>query len=362
MIRVNDLKSSFELYRDEYEKKALSVLRSGWYVLGSEVESFEREFAAKLGSRFVIGVDNGLNAISLGINALGIGAGDEVILQSNSYIATVLAVTHNGAVPVFVEPDEYYNIDAPKIEDAITPRTKAVLITHLYGQASDMAEICAVCERRGITLLEDCAQAHFARFGGKKVGTFGKMGFFSFYPTKNLGAFGDGGAISTDDEALAEKLRALRNYGSARKYYNDYQGFNSRLDELQAGLLRVKLSHIDEIMKRRAAIAERYLSEIRNEKIALPKVREGATSVWHLFVITAEDRDGLKQYLADSGVGSDIHYPVPPHLSKAYECLGYKRGDFPAAEYLADHVLSLPIYEGMPDGAVSRVIEAVNAY
>lgn len=362
MIPFNNLKRGFELFKEEYENKVLEVLNSGWYVLGNEVKTFEEEFSQKIGAAYTIGVDNGLNAISLGIRALDIGKGDEVIVQSNTYIATVLGISHNGAIPVFIEPDEYYNIDASKIEEKITSKTKAVLVTHLYGQAADMKKIKNICDSNNIFLLEDCAQSHFAKNDKKNTGTFGIMGFFSFYPTKNLGAFGDGGAITTDSKLLAEKLKGLRNYGSCEKYLNKYIGFNARLDEMQAALLRIKLRHIESLNEERKFIADKYLSGIGNKKILLPKVRKNCTSVWHLFVVRCEERTAFREYLAGEGIGTDIHYPVPPHLSEAYKDFSWKKGDFPIAENFADTVVSIPIFNGMRSEEVNKVIDVINSF
>lgn len=362
MIPVNDLKRGFTRYQTEYEAKALEVLRSGWYVLGKEVSAFEEEFAAAMGAKYAVGVDNGLNAIVLGIKALGIGAGDEVIVAANTYIATVLGISLNGATPVMVDASAYHNIDPEKIEAAITKRTRAVLVTHLYGQACEMKQIKEICDRHGLYLLEDCAQAHCAQNCGKTVGTIGDMGFFSFYPTKNLGAFGDAGAILTDDEALRDKLCALRNYGSVRKYQNEYEGHNSRLDELQAALLRVKLRHLPELNGERARIAGRYLSEMKNSKVKLPETAPDCSHVYHLFVVQAEERERFMTYLKEHGVGCDIHYPTPPYLAKPYLPLGYTRADFPMTEYLYSRIVSLPIFNGMAEDEINTVIQVVNDY
>ena len=362
MIPVNDLKRGFAAYQAEFEQKALDVLRSGWYVLGKEVTAFEEEFAAHTGAKYAIGVDNGLNAIMLGIRALDIGEGDEVIIAANTYIATVLGASLNRATPVFVDATPMHNMDPAKIEAAVTPRTKAVLVTHLYGQACEMGAIMEICRRHGLHVLEDCAQAHDAAYCGQKVGTFGTMGFFSFYPTKNLGAFGDAGAILTNDEALRDKLRALRNYGSVKRYQNDYEGFNSRLDELQAGLLRVRLSHLDELTAQRHTIAQRYLTEIRNPRIELPVTAEGCTHVYHLFVVQTEERERFMSYLKENGVGCDVHYPTPPFLAKPYQHLGYTYADFPGTERLYRRIVSIPIFNGMTEDEVDTVIRVVNAY
>lgn len=360
-VPFNVLNKTYFMKQEEYEKKALDVLRSGWYILGNEVKEFEKEFADYIGTNHSIGLDNGLNALVIAFRELGIKEGDEVIVQANTYIASVMGITMNGATPVFVEPDEYFNIDAEKIETAITEKTKAICVVHLYGQASNMDKIMKIAKKYNLYIVEDCAQSHGADFNGKRTGSFG-IGCFSFYPSKNLGCFGDGGAITTNDEKLDRNFRVLRNYGSEKRYYNEVVGYNSRLDELQAGLLRVKLSHLNELTEERGKIANRYLSEIKNPKIKLPKVREGATSVWHLFVVRIDERDNLQKYLESNGIGTVIHYPIPPHLSKAYEYLGYKVGDFPITERYAETVLSLPLYNGMTDDEQSYVIEVINRY
>ena len=275
---TNRLDRGFYKYQKEFEDKAIEVLRSGWYVLGKEVESFEQEFASYVGSKYCAGVGNGLDALTLAFRTIGAKEGDEVIVQANTYIASVMGVTINGATPVFVEPDKYFGIDAKKIEDAITERTKAVLVVHLYGQACKMDDVADICKKHDLKLIEDCAQSHGARFDGKMTGTFGDIGCFSFYPSKNLGAFGDGGAIVTDNEEYLKKIKMLRNYGSAKRYYNEEVGVNSRLDEMQAGLLRVRLKYLDELTAEKRAIAERYLKEIKNPLITLPETRQNFCS------------------------------------------------------------------------------------
>ena len=361
-IQPNRLDSGFYRYQEEFENKAIEVLRSGWYVLGKEVEQFEKEFSAFLGAKYCIGTASGLDALTMAFRALGIGAGDEVIVQGNTFIAGVMGISINGATPVFVEPDRYYNIDVARIEEEITEHTKALLVTHLYGQASDMEAIQNICRKYHLKLVEDCAQSHGAAFHDQSTGTFGDAGCFSFYPTKNLGAFGDGGAVVTNDPDIAEKIRILRNYGSEKKYHNQVVGMNSRLDEMQAGLLRVRLSHLPELTDERRNIAERYLTELKNKKISLPEVLEGATHVWHQFVIRTKERDELMQYLDERGIGTLIHYPVPPHLSEAYSYLGYKEGALPITERYAKEVLSIPMYNGMTEEEQTRVIRAINAF
>lgn len=283
-------------------------------------------------------------------------------MPANTYIATVLAITANGATPVFVEPDAYFTLDPARIEAAITPKTRAIMVVHLYGQAAQMDAICRIAKAHGLRLVEDCAQSHGAKFGGTMTGAFGDAGCFSFYPTKNLGAFGDAGAVVTDDKELARTLRMLRNYGSEKKYYNKLVGVNSRLDELQAALLRTKLSHLKELNTERERIAAAYLSGIQNPAIRLPKLRDNANHVWHQFVIQTEDRDGFQQYLADHGIKTVIHYPIPPHLAECYQYLGCKKGDFPITEHMAKTVLSLPMFNGMKEEEVRYVIETVNGY
>lgn len=362
MIMPNDLKRQYLLHAEEYEKKAIEVLRSGWYVLGKEVQAFEKEWADYIGAKACVGLASGLDALWIGFRLLGIGEGDEVIVCANAYIACVMGITINRATPVFVEPDEYYNIDADKIEAAITPRTKAVLAVHLYGQSCDMSKIMGLAKAYDLKVVEDCAQSHGNHWNGKCAGTFGDIGCFSFYPSKGCGAFGDGGCIITDDEELADKFRIFRNYGSEKRYHNQVVGANSRLDELQAGLLRVKLSHLDELNRERCRLAQMYIDDIDNPLIRLPQIRPNADSTWHQFVIRCEKRDGLKEYLEEKGIGTLIHYPIPPHLSEAYHYLGKRRGDYPIAERYADEVLSLPMYNGMTVEEQSYVIEQLNQF
>ncbi len=367
MIMTNDLGRGFLLYQKEYEEKALEVLRSGWYVLGREVEAFEQEWADYCGARHCAGLASGLDALKLAFRALGIGKGDEVIVQGNTYIASVMGVTANGAVPVFVEPDAYYGIDADRIEEKITGRTKAVLAVHLYGIPSQMDKIVRICREHGLRLVEDCAQSHGASYGGKMTGTFGDAGCFSFYPSKNLGAFGDGGAVITDDAGLAGDIRMLRNYGSRKRYYHEAAGENSRLDELQAGLLRVKLRHLEELTRERERIAGRYLRQIRNPSVKLPPYRSGNgdRTVWHQFVVRFGEkriRESFISRMKERGIGTLVHYPVPPHLSEAYRCLGYGRGSLPVTEHYADTVCSIPLYNGMTESEADMVAEAVNEF
>jgi dTDP-4-amino-4,6-dideoxygalactose transaminase len=350
------------MYQKEYEAAALKVLRSGWYVLGNEVSEFEKEFAEYTGRRYCVGLNSGLDALIMSVRALGIGKGDEVIVQANTYIATVLGITENGATPVFVEPDEYFNIDASKIEEAITDKTKAIMVVHLYGQASNMLSIVEIAKKHNLYIIEDCAQSHGASYKGQMTGTFGISGCFSFYPTKNLGAFGDAGAIVTDDKDFADKIRMMRNYGSKVKYHNDIEGLNSRLDEMQAALLRVKLTHLKELNDERNKIANMYDKGIKNVKIELPTVRQGSDSIYHQYVIKCKERDVLQKFLLENDIQTQIHYPIPPHLAKCYEYLGHKTGDYPITECYANEVLSLPIYTGMRDEEVEYVIGKLNEF
>jgi dTDP-4-amino-4,6-dideoxygalactose transaminase len=362
MILPNNLGRQFSLNAAEYEQKAIEVLRSGWYILGKEVSAFEEEWADYIGSKYCVGLASGLDALWISFRLLDVKEGDEVIVCANAYIACVMGITMNGATPVFVEPDEYDNIDADAIEAAITDKTKAILAVHLYGQACDMTKIMDIAKKYDLRVVEDCAQSHGNHWNGKTVGTFGDVGCFSFYPSKGCGAFGDAGCIVTDNEELAAKFKVYRNYGSEKRYHNQVVGTNSRLDEMQAGLLRVKMKHLDEFNAERCDIAERYLNEIKNPLIRMPKIRPGADSTWHQFVIHCDRRDELKEYLEKRDIGTLIHYPIPPHLSEAYEYLGKKRGDYPITEKYADEVLSLPMYNGMTAEEIQTVIDAVNQF
>ena len=362
MIMANNLLRQFSLHQDEYEKKALEVLRSGWYILGREVSSFEEEWAQYVGAKYCVGLASGLDSLWIAFRLLGITKGDEVIVSANAYIACVMGITINGATPVFVEPDEYDNIDANKIEAAITPRTKAILAVHLFGQACDMTKIMELAHKYDLKVVEDCAQSHGNHWHGKCVGTFGDIGCFSFYPTKGCGAFGDAGCIVTNDKNLADACRVFRNYGSEKRYHNKMVGSNSRLDEIQAGLLRVKLKYLDKFNEERNSLAQQYLDNIYNPLIRLPKIRPGADSTWHQFVIHCTYRDDLQDWLGKNGIGSLIHYPIPPHLSEAYAYLGKKKGDYPIAERMAGEVLSIPMYNGMTQEEQQKVIDVINSF
>jgi dTDP-4-amino-4,6-dideoxygalactose transaminase len=349
MIPFLDLKRINAEDRDEIIEAITRVIDSGWYILGNEVEAFESEFAVYCGTKHCIGVANGLEALHLVVRAYGIGQGDEVIVPANTYIATWLAVTHAGATPVPVEPDERtYNIDTDKIEQALTSKTKAILVVHLYGQTADIDPIIDLARKYGLKVIEDCAQAHGAKYKERRAGSLGDAAGFSFYPGKNLGALGDGGAVTTNDPELADRIKVLRNYGSRNKYRNEVVGFNSRLDELQAAILRTKLKKLDDCNKLRRQLASQYLRELSGQQnLIVPYVPEWAEPVWHLFVLRHPLRDQLKKILTEAGIDTMIHYPIPPHLQTAYAGLGYKKGSFPITEGIHATVLSLPIWPGM---------------
>ncbi len=364
MIPINDLSRGYNIYKEEYEEAAIRVLRSGWYILGKELTAFEEEYAKALSDDcYCAGVDNGLDAILLGLIASGIEPGDEVIVQANGYIATMLGVMQCGAVPVFVEPDEYYQLDVNNIEKAITPRTKAVLVTHLYGMATRMDPIVKFCKEHNLKLFEDCAQSHFAPYKGTYTGLFGDASFFSFYPTKNFGGFGDGGGVVSRDPAIIERVKVLRNYGSDYRYHNIAMGYNDRLDELQAALLRVKLKHIKDLLANRDYIAQRYLKEIKNDKVKLPETAPDCVHTWYQFVVCVDDQEGFREYLKSKDVATDIAWKTPPYLQPVMvEKFGYKRGDFPVTEQICDTIVSLPMMDHMEDAEIDKVIEAVNSY
>lgn len=360
-IQFLDLKAPYLELQSEIDNAIQRVLSSGWYILGEEVDSFEREFAAYCEAKHCVGVANGLDALHLALLALGVGIGDEVIVPANTYIATWLAVSQCGATPVPVEPDPLtFNIDPTLIEAAITGRTKVILPVHLYGQPADLDPILAVARKHGLKVLEDAAQAHGSRYKGKRIGAHGDVVAWSFYPGKNLGAMGDGGAVTTDDPELAERINVLRNYGSRAKYVNEVKGYNSRLDSLQAAILRVKLKHLDDWSGRRKAVATSYRNGLVGGALQLPVVPQWADPAWHLFVVQHPQRDKLQKALADQGVGTLIHYPVPPHLQGAYAEMGLARGDFPISETQHNCVLSLPMGPHLSDSDVNAVIERVN--
>ena len=358
-----DLKAINLTQQDDIEQAMRRVLHSGWYVLGKEVDAFEQAYAAYCGTRHAIGVANGLDAIFLLLKAYGVGPGDEVIVPSNTYIATWLAASHCGATPVAVEPVEgTYNLDPKKVAAAITPRTRAIIPVHLYGQAADMDPLMALAREHNLKVIEDGAQAHGALYHGRKVGALGDAAAFSFYPGKNLGALGDGGAITTDDDALAVKLRTLRNYGSQKKYHNEVVGYNSRLDELQAAVLSVKLPQLDAQNAARAAIAAVYNDGLAGiAGLRLPDVEPWAVPAWHLYVVRHAQRDALSAKLAEAGVGTLVHYPLPPHLQPAYANLNIAAGSLPIAEAIHREVLSLPMGPTMTVEQAHEVVAAVRA-
>lgn len=339
-----DLRAAYHEIKPEIDAAVARVLDSGWYILGSEVEAFEAEWATYCGAAHAVGLANGLDALTLALRALDIGPGDEVIVPSNTYIATWLAVSAVGARPVPVEPDPgTHNIDPAGIASAITSRTRAVLPVHLYGQPADLDAILEIARTHGLAVVEDAAQAHGARYKNRRIGAHGDIVCWSFYPGKNLGAMGDAGAITTDRADLAERIRALRNYGSRTKYVNDEQGVNSRLDPLQAAILRAKLPHLDVWTERRRAVARRYGEYLAESGLTLPSVPDWAEPAWHLYVVRSEDREALQSRLAEAGVGTLIHYPIPPHMQAAYADLGLAPDALPLARRLASQVLSLPM-------------------
>ena len=339
------------------------VLEESWYIEGKEDQQFEREFADFAGTRYCVGVGNGLDALMLSLKALGIHEGDEVIVPANTFIATALAVTYTGAKPVLADPDlATFNLAPENIEPAITDRTRAIIPVHLYGQPCDMGPILEIAKAHHLHVVEDCAQAHGATWHGQNVGTFGDAGCFSFYPGKNLGALGDAGAVVTNREELSRKIRALGNYGSDYKYHHIYQGNNSRLDEMQAAFLRAKLPHLDRMNRERQRIAAVYDQGIQNSLIEKPAVPEGCAPVWHVYGIRCRRRDALEQFLNEKGIGTNKHYPIPIHLQECYRDLGYRKGDFPNAEEISETELSLPMYYGMKDEEIQYVIDAVNAF
>ena len=356
------LKRTFDIHKAEYEEAALRALNSGWYILGTEMESFEKELADWAGVKHCVALNSGTDALILAVRALGIGPGDEVIVPANAYIASIIGVTENGATPVFVDADDYMEIDADKIEDKISEKTKAILPVHLYGQSSRMDKISQVARKHDLKLVEDCAQCLGSKYGGQLAGTFGDIGCLSFYPTKPLGAFGDAGAVFTNDDTIAETVRLLRNYGSRVKYHNEINGVNSRMDEVQAAVLKVGLKYLNEGNEERRRQAKMYREGIDNEKIRIPNEYNKAFHVYHLFPALVEDREGFQKYLKENGVNTQVHYPIPPYVADCYSEWGYKWEDFPNAAYFARHEVSLPIYCGLPDEELQYVIDVINRY
>ncbi len=359
-----DLTSPYQELQDELDDAYRRVMKSGWYILGEEVDAFESQYSSYCGAKHCVGVANGLDALHLILKAYEIGNGDEVIVPSNTYIATWLAVSYTGACPVPVEPDPLtFNIDPARIESSITSRTRAILLVHLYGQTSDMDSILEIARRHNLKVIEDAAQAHGATYKGRQAGSIGDAAGWSFYPGKNLGAFGDAGAVTTNDDYLADRIRILRNYGSKIKYFNEVVGYNSRLDPLQAAFLQVKLKYLDEWNLRRKSIAVEYLENLSDlPDLVLPHAPEWASPAWHLFVIRHLKRNDLQKYLNENGIGTLIHYPIPPHLSDAYKDAGYKNGNFPIAENIAQTVLSIPMGPHMHPEDVNQVISTIRTF
>ena len=360
-VPFSTLKPLHEEIRKEMLDKLTEVYDKGWFIQGEECSKFEEEYAKYMGSKYCVGVGNGLDAIRLSLLALDIKDGDEVIVPSNTYIATALAVTYVGAKPILVDPDlETYNLSKDGIEEAITDKTKAIIIVNLYGQSADIDDILEIAKKHKLYVIEDCAQSHNSLYKGKKTGTFGDIGCFSFYPGKNLGALGDGGAVITDNKDIADKVRAIANYGSSEKYKHIYKGVNSRLDEIQAGLLRIKLKYLDKVTAERQRIANLYLKKIDNPKIVLPKIGKDRTHVWHIFAIRCKTRNELQEYLKRHGIGTNIHYPISIAKQEAYK--NDNLNDLPIAKLIADEELSLPLYYGMTDDEINYVIDIINKY
>lgn len=356
------LERQYKKYQSEYEEAALRAMRSGWYILGSELKKFEDDFAAFHGMNHCIGVGNGLDALRLAVEAMEIGKGDEVIVQANTYIATALAISEVGAVPVFVDTDAFFGIHPDLLEKAITHKTKAIMVVHLYGQPCEMDKILAIAKEHKLPVIEDCAQAHGATYKGKLIGTFGDVGCFSFYPTKPIGALGDAGVVLTNNSVLAERIRMLRNYGSREKYQHEILGLNSRMDEIQAAILGVALKYVKQGNSERKKVAAAYLEGIHNAKIILPQIRPETKHVFHIFPILCDERDKLYSFLEKQGIHTQIHYPIPCHLAKCYQELGYQTGDIPIAERYASMELSIPIYVGITGEEVSYVIDRINQF
>ena len=361
MIPILDLHRINERFRKQIDSTIQEILDSGRYLLGTHTQHFEEHFATYCGTKYAIGCGNGLDALRLIIMGYGFGIGDEIIVPANTYIASILAISENGCTPVLVEPNiDTYNIDVDSIESKITKNTKAILIVHLYGQAVDMQKIWNLAKHYNLKVIEDSAQAHGAIYNGKKVGNLSDASGFSFYPGKNLGALGDAGCITTNDEKLALKVRALLNYGSYIKYENLYIGINSRLDEIHAGILDIKLPHLDSDNMRRRKIAALYREHIHNDMIILPQIQKEEQHVWHLFVIRTNNREKLQQYLKEHDIETLIHYPIPPHKQQAYKAWNHL--SFPITEQIHKEVLSLPISPVMSDSQAQKVIDAINKY
>ena len=361
MIKFLDLKKINNRYREEIDSRIKNILDKGWYLQGDENENFTKNFANFCGTKFAIGVANGLDALNLIIKAYGFGNGDEIIVPANTYIATILAISENGCIPILVEPDiKTYNINPDSIEEKITTKTKAIMVVHLYGQAVQMEKIWKIAKKYNLKIIEDSAQAHGAIYQENRTGNLGDASGFSFYPGKNLGCIGDGGAVTTNDEELFNKIKAIANYGSDRKYHHIYKGVNSRLDEIQAAVLDIKLKHLDSDNNKRREISKYYRENIKNSKIILPDTYDEKSHVWHIFAVRTKNRDEFQKYLTEKGIQTIIHYPTPPHKQGAYK--EWNNLSFPITEEIHNTILSLPISPVMTDSEIEKVVEVVNEY
>lgn len=361
MIKFLDLKKINNRYREEIDSRIKNILDKGWYLQGEENENFTKNFANFCGTKFALGVANGLDALNLIIKAYGFGNGDEIIVPANTYIATILAISENGCIPILVEPDiKTYNINPDSIEEKITSKTKAIMVVHLYGQAVQMEKIWKIAKKYNLKIIEDSAQAHGAIYQENRTGNLGDASGFSFYPGKNLGCIGDGGAVTTNDEELFNKIKAIANYGSDRKYHHIYKGVNSRLDEIQAAVLDIKLKHLDSDNNKRREISKYYRENIKNSKIILPDTYDEKSHVWHIFAVRTKNRDEFQKYLTEKGIQTIIHYPTPPHKQGAYK--EWNNLSFPITEEIHNTILSLPISPVMTDSEIEKVVEVVNEY
>lgn len=361
MIKFLDLKKINNRYREEIDSRIKNILDKGWYLQGEENENFTKNFANFCGTKFALGVANGLDALNLIIKAYGFGNGDEIIVPANTYIATILAISENGCIPILVEPDiKTYNINPDSIEEKITTKTKAIMVVHLYGQAVQMGKIWKIAKKYNLKIIEDSAQAHGAIYQENRTGNLGDASGFSFYPGKNLGCMGDGGAVTTNDEELFNKIKAIANYGSDRKYHHIYKGVNSRLDEIQAAVLDIKLKHLDSDNNKRREISKYYRENIKNSKIILPDTYDEKSHVWHIFAVRTQNRDEFQKYLTEKGIQTIIHYPTPPHKQGAYK--EWNNLSFPITEEIHNTILSLPISPVMTDSEIEKVVEVVNEY
>lgn len=361
MIKFLDLKKINNRYREEIDSRIKDILDKGWYLQGEENENFTKNFANFCGTKFALGVANGLDALNLIIKAYGFGDGDEIIVPANTYIATILAISENGCIPILVEPDiKTYNINPDSIEKKITTKTKAIMVVHLYGQAVQMEKIWKIAKKYNLKIIEDSAQAHGAIYQENRTGNLGDASGFSFYPGKNLGCIGDGGAVTTNDEELFNKIKAIANYGSDRKYHHIYKGVNSRLDEIQAAVLDIKLKHLDSDNNKRREISKYYRENIKNSKIILPETYDEKSHVWHIFAVRTKNRDEFQKYLTEKGIQTIIHYPTPPHKQGAYK--EWNNLSFPITEEIHNTILSLPISPVMTDSEIEKVVEVINEF